>query len=191
MKHELEWVRSNPKGRQAKSKARLARFEELQSAGFPEAQRDQRDLHPAGRAPRRPGDRGQGPAQGLRRPAAVRGPLVQPAQGRHRRHHRPQRRRQDHPVPHHHRPGAARTPASCASARRCRSPMSTRAATRSTTAKTVWEEISGGAEIIIVGNFEMPSRAYARRFNFRGSDQQKRSATCPAVSATACTWPSC
>jgi ATPase subunit of ABC transporter with duplicated ATPase domains len=48
MKHELEWVRSNPKGRHAKSKARLARFEELQLAGIPEAQRDQRDLHPAG-----------------------------------------------------------------------------------------------------------------------------------------------
>jgi ATPase subunit of ABC transporter with duplicated ATPase domains len=47
MKHELEWVRSNPKGRHAKSKARLARFEELQSQDFQKPQRDQRDLHPA------------------------------------------------------------------------------------------------------------------------------------------------
>ena len=48
------------------------------------------------------------PAQGLRRPAADRGPVVLAAAGRHRRHHRPERRRQDHAVPDAHRPGAAR-----------------------------------------------------------------------------------
>ncbi len=57
-----EWVRQNPKARQAKSKARLAALRGAAVAGVPEAQRDQRDLHPAGRAPRRAGDRGQGPA---------------------------------------------------------------------------------------------------------------------------------
>ncbi|MDC4227444.1 MAG: ATP-binding cassette domain-containing protein [Candidatus Manganitrophus sp.] len=40
--------------------------------------------------------------------------------------------------------------------------------------KTVWEDISGGADIITVGKFEMPSRAYLGRFNFKGADQQKR-----------------
>jgi len=40
--------------------------------------------------------------------------------------------------------------------------------------KSVWEEISGGADNIIVGKYEMPSRAYVSRFNFKGSDQQKR-----------------
>ena len=40
--------------------------------------------------------------------------------------------------------------------------------------KTVWQEISEGQEIITVGRFEMPSRAYCSRFNFRGSDQQKK-----------------
>ena len=40
--------------------------------------------------------------------------------------------------------------------------------------KTVWEEISDGSETISVGQFEMPSRAYVSRFNFRGSDQQSR-----------------
>ncbi|HPB74480.1 MAG TPA: ATP-binding cassette domain-containing protein, partial [Chromatiaceae bacterium] len=40
--------------------------------------------------------------------------------------------------------------------------------------KTVWEEISGGADHIIVGRYEMPSRAYCGRFNFKGTDQQKR-----------------
>ena len=39
--------------------------------------------------------------------------------------------------------------------------------------KTVWEEISGGSDIIKVGNYETPSRAYCGRFNFKGSDQQK------------------
>jgi ATPase subunit of ABC transporter with duplicated ATPase domains len=40
--------------------------------------------------------------------------------------------------------------------------------------KTVWEEISDGQDIITVGKYETPSRAYVGRFNFRGSDQQKR-----------------
>ncbi|HEU4614476.1 MAG TPA: ATP-binding cassette domain-containing protein, partial [Kofleriaceae bacterium] len=39
--------------------------------------------------------------------------------------------------------------------------------------KTAWEAISGGLDIINVGKFEMPSRAYLGRFNFKGSDQQK------------------
>jgi ATPase subunit of ABC transporter with duplicated ATPase domains len=43
LERELEWVRSNPKARQAKSKARLQRFEELSSREFQEAQRDERD----------------------------------------------------------------------------------------------------------------------------------------------------
>jgi len=40
--------------------------------------------------------------------------------------------------------------------------------------KTVWEEVSDGHDMMIVGQFEMPSRAYVGRFNFKGSDQQKR-----------------
>jgi sulfate-transporting ATPase len=39
--------------------------------------------------------------------------------------------------------------------------------------KNVWEELSGGADILTVGRFEMQSRAYIGRFNFKGSDQQK------------------
>ncbi len=39
--------------------------------------------------------------------------------------------------------------------------------------KTVWEEISDGQDIITVGNYQVPSRAYAGRFNFKGGDQQK------------------
>ncbi len=40
--------------------------------------------------------------------------------------------------------------------------------------KTVWEAVSDGQDMLRVGNFEMPSRAYVGRFNFKGSDQQKR-----------------
>ncbi len=43
--------------------------------------------------------------------------------------------------------------------------------------KTVWEDISGGLDILNVGKFQMPSRAYAGRFNFNGGDQQKRVGT--------------
>jgi ATP-binding cassette ChvD family protein len=39
--------------------------------------------------------------------------------------------------------------------------------------KTVWEEISDGQDMIVVGNYQIPSRAYVGRFNFKGSDQQK------------------
>ncbi|SES95901.1 energy-dependent translational throttle protein EttA [Thorsellia anophelis] len=40
--------------------------------------------------------------------------------------------------------------------------------------KTVWEEVSGGLDIMKIGNFEIPSRAYVGRFNFKGVDQGKR-----------------
>ncbi|OTG84954.1 energy-dependent translational throttle protein EttA [Acinetobacter sp. ANC 4648] len=40
--------------------------------------------------------------------------------------------------------------------------------------KTVWEEISGGLDILRIGDYEIPSRAYIGRFNFKGQDQQKR-----------------
>ena len=40
--------------------------------------------------------------------------------------------------------------------------------------KNVWEEISGGLDIIVVGNREIPSRAYVSSFNFKGGDQQKK-----------------
>ncbi|NNG81106.1 MULTISPECIES: energy-dependent translational throttle protein EttA [Acinetobacter Taxon 24D] len=40
--------------------------------------------------------------------------------------------------------------------------------------KTVWEEVSGGLDILRIGDYEIPSRAYIGRFNFKGQDQQKR-----------------
>ena len=76
---ELEWVRMGAKARQAKGKARLTAYEQLldeanDAQGRPAARA--RDRHPARAAAGRHGHRGQGPAQGLRRPAADRGPDV-------------------------------------------------------------------------------------------------------------------
>jgi hypothetical protein len=53
----------------------------------------------------------------------------------------------------------------------------------------VWEDISGGLDMINVGKFTMASRAYAAAFNFNGQDQQKKVACSPVVSAAVCTWP--
>jgi sulfate-transporting ATPase len=55
--------------------------------------------------------------------------------------------------------------------------------------KTVFEAIADGADILTVGKFEMPSRAYIGRFNFKGGDQPRSSASSPVVSAAACIWP--
>jgi hypothetical protein len=51
-------------------------------------------------------------------------------------------------------------------------PSSTRAASLAAD-KTVWQDVSGGLDNIVVGKFVMPSRAYLGRFNFKGNDQQK------------------
>ncbi len=68
----------------------------------PEAQRDQRDLHSARPAPRRPRARGREPQEGLWRQAADRRPELPAAARRHRRRDRGERRRQDHLLPHDH-----------------------------------------------------------------------------------------
>ncbi len=75
---ELEWVRMAPKARQAKGRARLSAYERLQQRGRGGRARTRpaRDHHPAGAPPRRHGHRGRAPAQGLRRPAAHRGPVL-------------------------------------------------------------------------------------------------------------------
>ncbi len=57
--------------------------------------------------------------------------------------------------------------------------------------KTVWQEISDGLDIIPIGNYEMNSRSYVGRFNFKGTISRNSSRICPAANATACTWPNC
>jgi sulfate-transporting ATPase len=54
--------------------------------------------------------------------------------------------------------------------------------------KNIWETVSGGQDTIALGDRQVNSRAYVARFNFSGSDQQKKWACFPAVNATGCTW---
>ena len=84
---ELDWVRQNPKGRQAKSKARVSAYEP---------------------APRQPRHRGEAALEGLRRHAPPRECRVLDSAGRDRRHHRSERRRQDHALQDDRRPREAR-----------------------------------------------------------------------------------
>jgi ATPase subunit of ABC transporter with duplicated ATPase domains len=173
MQHELEWVRQNPKGRQAKSKARLARFEELQSTDF-QARNETNEIYiPPGE---RLGDlvieanhlkKGYGdrllyedlsfnlPKGGI---VGVIGPngagkttLFRLLTG------------QEQPDGGELRIGPT---VQLACVDQSRDTLDAK--------KTVWEEISDGQDILTVGRFQMPSRAYVGRFNFKGSDQQKR-----------------
>ena len=173
MQHELEWVRSNPKGRHAKSKARLTRFEELQSQEF-HARNETNEIYiPPG--PRLGdlviegiglrkayGDRLLFDGLSFKLPkggiVGVIGPIgagkttlfrlltgsEQPDAGELRIGETVEIAYVDQ----------------------------TRDALDGT--KTVWEEISDGLDNIVVGRYEMPSRAYVSRFNFKGVDQQKR-----------------
>jgi len=173
MKHELEWVRSNPKGRHAKSKARLARFEELQSQEFQTRNETNEIYIPPGP---RLGDLVI-EAQGLRKAygdnllyeelsfnlpkggiVGIIGPngagkttLFRILTG------------QEQADGGELRVGET---VQIAYVDQSRDALDA--------GKTVWEEISDGQDIIVVGRYEMPSRAYCGRFNFKGTDQQKR-----------------
>ena len=171
---ELEWIRASPRARQAKSKARITAYEDLLSQAEARAPGSAQIMIPPGP---RLGDvviEAEHLEQGLRRPAADRRSRLPAAARRHRRRDRPERRRQDHPVPHDRRRRSSPTPARCGSATRSRSATSIRAARRSAPGKSVWEEISGGRDAIQLGKREVNSRAYVAAFNFRGPDQQKK-----------------
>ena len=109
LERELEWVRSNAKARQTKSKSRLARYEEMAAEADRMRKIDTSEINiPAGP---RLGDivlEADEPRQGLRGPHPHARRLVQAAARRHRRRHRPQRRRQDHALPDDHGGGEAR-----------------------------------------------------------------------------------
>jgi sulfate-transporting ATPase len=176
MQKELEWVRQNPKGRQAKSKARLARFEELSAYEHQKRNETQEIFIPVAE---RLGDsvmelKGVSKGYGERLliddlsfkvpPGAIVG-IIGPN-------------------------GAGKSTLS-------RMIIGTEKADKGSISigptvkmayvdqsrdalegdKTVWEYISGGADHLTVGKFEMPSRAYVGRFNFKGPDQQKKVGT--------------
>jgi energy-dependent translational throttle protein EttA len=172
MQRELEWVRTNPKGRQAKSKARISRFEELasyehqkrnetQEIFIPVAERLGNEVIEFKRVTKGYGERiliddlsfkvPPGAIVGVIGPnGAGKTTLFRLIIGREK-------------------PDAGEVvighTAQLAVVDQTRESLPND--------KTAWEAISGGLDILTVGRFEMPSRAYLGRFNFKGSDQQK------------------
>lgn len=173
MKSELEWVRQNPKGRRAKNKARLSRFEEMQSQEFQSRNETNEIYIPPGQ---RLGDKviefdcvskGYGDDLLIENLSfsVPKGSIVGIIGGN----------------------GAGKstlfrmisgreTPDSgsivlgdsvqLAVVEQGRESLDDK--------QTVWEAVSGGHDMLRIGNYEVSSRAYLGRFNFKGSDQQKR-----------------
>ncbi|HEY1283678.1 MAG TPA: energy-dependent translational throttle protein EttA [Steroidobacteraceae bacterium] len=172
LERELEWVRQNPKARQAKSKARLARFEELQSKEFQERNETNEIYIPPGE---RLGDlvievtglrKGYGerllidnlsfklPPGGI---VGIIGPngagkttLFRMLTG------------VEKPDAGEVRVGPTVRLAYVDQSRHALDDK-----------KTVWQEVSGGLDMLKVGNYETPSRGYLGRFNFKGAQQQQ------------------
>jgi len=176
MQKELEWVRQNPKGRQAKSKARLARFEELSSYEYQKRNETQEIFIPVADrlgdaviefkgVSKGYGDRlliddlsfsvPAGAIVGIIGPnGAGKSTLFRMITGKEKADK-----------------GRIVIGPTVKMAHVDQSRDSLEAD------KNVWEFISGGADILTVGKFEMPSRAYLGRFNIKGADQQKKLGT--------------
>ena len=169
---ELEWVRSSPKGRQAKSKARLARFEELQS-------RETQARHETAELYIPPGPRlGEQVidlvhlSKGFDERLLIddldcsipRGAIVGIIGGNGAGKTTLFRMMTGQETPDHGELILGDT-VEIAYVDQSRDALDGK--------KTVWEEVSDGLDIIRVGPYEIPSRAYVSRFNFRGADQQK------------------
>ncbi|PPD05265.1 MAG: energy-dependent translational throttle protein EttA [Methylobacter sp.] len=173
MKAELEWVRSNPKGRHAKSKARLARFEELSSAEVQKRNETQEIYIPPG--PRLGdmvinaeniskgfGDRLLISNLSFRLPPGGIVGIIGP-NGAGKTTLFRMMAGQEKPDSGELTMGQT---VQLAYVDQLRDDMEAN--------KTVWEEISDGLDMITVGKYETPSRSYVGRFNFKGADQQKR-----------------
>ncbi|HEX4719311.1 MAG TPA: energy-dependent translational throttle protein EttA [Thermoleophilaceae bacterium] len=173
MQHELEWVRQNPKGRASKSKARLARFEELSSQEHQERNETQEIFIPVAErlgneviefkdVSKGYGDRllmekvsfqiPPGAIVGIIGPnGAGKSTLFKLILGKEKADKGKVIIGKTVKIAH---------------ADQSRDELSAE--------KTVFEDISGGNDMLQVGKFQMPSRSYLARFNFRGADQQKQ-----------------
>ncbi len=172
MKEELEWVRQNPKGRHAKSKARLQRYEEMASQEYQKRNETKEIFIPAGQRlgdlvveakglTKSFGDRllidglsfnlPRGGIVGIIGPnGAGKTTLFRMIVG------------QEKPDGGELRIGPT---VQLAYVDQSRDSLDGN--------RTVWQEVSDGQEIMLVGKTEVPSRAYCGRFNFKGNDQQK------------------
>lgn len=172
IKQELEWVRSNPKGRQAKSKSRMSRFEELNSGDYQKRNETNELFIPPGERlgdkvievtnlRKSYGDRlliddlsfkvPKGAIVGIIGPnGAGKSTLFRMLTGQEQ--------------PDSGKIDIGET-VQLASVDQFRDHMDGD--------KTVYQELSDGQDIVRIGNFELNSRAYCSRFNFKGSDQQK------------------
>tara|TARA_R110001599_G_scaffold64023_5_gene179734 strand:- start:36775 stop:38421 length:1647 start_codon:yes stop_codon:yes gene_type:complete len=169
---ELEWVRQNPKGRQAKSKARLARFNELseheyqkrnetQEIFIPVAERLGNEVIEFKNVSKAFGDRLLIDDLSFRiPPGAIVGIIGPNGAGKSTLFKL---------ITGKEQPDSGEvvigTTAQVSIVDQSRDSLNND--------KTVFEDVTGGADILTVGRFEMPSRAYLGRFNFKGGDQQK------------------
>src|SRR5690606_6448983 len=173
MKKELEWVRQNAKGRQAKSKARIARFEELSDYEYQQRNETQEIFIPVAErlgakviefndVSKSFGDRLLIDNLSMNVPAgAIVGIIGPNGAGKSTLFKLIAGKEQ----PDSGTVDIGQT-VKMAFVDQHRDDLSDE--------KTVWEDISGGLDMITVGKFTMASRAYAGRFNFNGQDQQKK-----------------
>ena len=150
IKDELEWIRQSPKARQTKSKARIRAFDELVEA---QEKRTPGKAQILIQMPERLGGKvievkGLSKAYGDK--LLFEDLSLHPAAGRHRRRDRPQRRRQDDPVQADHRPGDSPTAARSRSATPSTSAIVDQSRDALDPKQNVWEEISGGLELMTV-----------------------------------------
>lgn len=172
IRSELEWVRSNPKGRQAKSKARLQRFEELQSQDYQTRNETNEIYIPPGP---RLGD-SVIDVKNLRKSFGERllfdnvsftvpkGSIVGIIGANGMGKSTLFKILMGAEQPDSGEVNVGET-VELGYVDQSRDDLDG--------SKTVWEELSDGLDIIRIGNYEVPSRSYVGRFNFKGSDQQK------------------
>jgi sulfate-transporting ATPase len=173
LKKELEWVRQNPKGRQAKSKARIARFEELASHEYQKRNETAEIFIPVGErlgneviefvnVSKAFGDRLLIDNLSFKVPAGAIVGIIGPNGAGKSTIFRM--------ITGLEKPDSGEVKVGptvqLAYVDQSRDALEAD--------KNVWEAVSGGADILTVGRFEIQSRAYIGRFNFKGQDQQKR-----------------
>ena len=172
MKKELEWVRANPKGRQVKSKARLARFEELSDVDYQKRNETNEIFIPVGDrlghevlefegVTKSFGERVLIDNLSFKVPAgAIVGIIGPNGAGKSTLFRMIAGKEQPDA-------GTVKIGPTVKMAFVDQRRESLEAD------KTVWQDVSGGLDNIVVGKFVMPSRAYIGKFNFKGNDQQK------------------